>query len=120
VSRFQLSPINQRRVQRFKSNRRGWYSLWIFLILFTLSLGAEFIANDKPLVVRYKDHWYFPIFVTYSEQQFGGEMPTEADYRDPYVINLIKKHGWMLNTPVPFSYNTINYALPCAITTGCS
>ena len=112
VSRFQLSPINKRRVQRFKANRRGWYSLWIFLILFTLSLGAEFIANDKPLVVRYKDHWYFPVFVTYSEQQFGGDMPTEADYRDPYVIKLIKQHGWMLNPPVPFSYNTINYALP--------
>ena len=107
-----LTPINQRRLQRFKANKRGWYSFWIFLLLFTLSLGAEFIANDKPLAVAFKGQWYFPVLFTYSEQQFGGELPTEADYRDPYVIDLIKKHGRMINPPVHFSYNTINYDLP--------
>ena len=77
-----LSPINQRRWQNFKANRRGFISLWVFLFLFVLSLCAELIANDKPLVIRLDGRTYFPIFVTYPETAFGGEFETAADYRD--------------------------------------
>ena len=78
-----LSPINQRRWQNFKANRRGYISLWVFLFLFVLSLGAEFIANDKPFMIRMEGRTYFPVFVTYPETAFGGEFETAADYRDP-------------------------------------
>ncbi len=83
MSRFRLSPLNQRRFARFRANRRGWWSLHIFLVLFVLSLGAELIANDKPLVVGYQDELYFPVFKRYAETEFGGEFPIEADYRSP-------------------------------------
>jgi ABC-type microcin C transport system duplicated ATPase subunit YejF/ABC-type microcin C transport system permease subunit YejE len=86
--------------------------LWIFLILFVISLFAEFIANDKPLLVNYEGNLYYPAFVVYPETQFGGEFPTEADYRDPYVIELIEKDGWILWPLIPYSYDTINYDLP--------
>lgn len=109
---IRLSPINQRRFQRFKAHKRGWYSLWIFLTLFILSLGAELIANDKPLLVKHAGQFYFPILFSYSEQTFGGELPTEADYRDSYVIELIESDGWLVYPPIRFSYNTINYDLP--------
>lgn len=107
-----ITPINQRRLQRFRSNKRGWYSLWIFLALFALSLCAELIANDKPILISYKGELYYPILFSYSEQTFGGELPTEADYRDDYVLELIEADGWLLHPPIPFSYNTINYDLP--------
>ena len=106
------TPVNQRRIQRFKTNKRGWYSLWIFLLLFGLSLGAELIANDKPLLISYKDQLYYPILFSYPEQTFGGELPTEADYRDDYVLDLIRADGWLVYPPINFSYNTINYDLP--------
>ncbi len=106
------TPINRRRFQRFRSNKRGWFSLWIFSILFGASLGAELIANDKPLLVSYKNHLYFPVLFSYSEHTFGGELPTEADYRDDYVLDLIKADGWVIYPPIHFSYNTINYDLP--------
>ena len=99
-------------MQRFKANKRGWYSLWIFLTLFVLSLGAELIANDKPLLISYNDQYYYPVLFSYSEQTFGGELPTEADYRDEYVTDLIQEHGWLLYPPIRFNYNTINYNLP--------
>jgi ABC-type microcin C transport system duplicated ATPase subunit YejF/ABC-type microcin C transport system permease subunit YejE len=86
--------------------------LWIFLILFIISLFAEFIANDKPLLLNYEGNFYYPAFVVYPETQFGGEFPTEADYRDPYVIELIEKDGWILWPLIPYSYDTINYDLP--------
>ncbi len=108
---FQLTPINQRRFQRFKSNRRGWYSLWFFLILFFLSLFAELLANDKPLMVKYDGQFYFPIFKVYAETEFGGDLPTEADYRDEFVVELIEEKGWLVYPPIPFSYDTINYDL---------
>ncbi len=108
---MRLSPFNLRRWNNFKANRRGYWSLWIFLILFLLSLGAEFIANDKPLLVRYDGRWYTPIFVAYPETEFGGEFPTEAYYRDPYVEDLIRKKGWMIWPPIRFSYQTVNYNL---------
>ncbi|MEJ2640231.1 MAG: hypothetical protein P8010_11700 [Desulfosarcinaceae bacterium] len=111
-SRWGLNPINRRRWRNFKANRRGLWSLWIFLILFTLSLGAEFIANDKPLLVRYDGHFYFPVFEVYAETVFGGEFATEADYRDPYVEELIKAKGWMIWPPIPYADDTIIFELP--------
>jgi len=109
---IRLSPINQRRFQRFKAHKRGWYSLWVFLALFIFSLGAELVANDKPLLIKHAGEFYFPVLFNYSEQTFGGELPTEADYRDSYVIELIESDGWLVYPPIRFSYNTINYDLP--------
>jgi len=107
-----LSPINQRRFAQFKAHKRGWYSLWFFLVLFVLSLGAEIIANDKPIVVSYDNNWYFPIVKRYSETTFGGEFPLQANYKSPYIQDLIaEKDGWMLWPPIPFSYSSINYDL---------
>jgi len=96
----------------FRSNRRGFWSLWIFLGLFTITLFAEFVANDKPLLVRYDSKFYFPILYEYPETMFGGFLPTEADYRDPAVAELIRAKGWMVFPIVPYSYDTINYNLP--------
>jgi microcin C transport system permease protein len=107
-----LSPMMRRRVHNFRANRRGYWSLWVFLAIFGLSLCAEVIANDKPLVLRYDDRWYFPAFRSYPETTFGGVFPTEAVYRDPALITLIEAKGWMLWPPIPFSYDTINYNLP--------
>ncbi|MFZ6050010.1 ABC transporter permease [Pseudomonas sp. CR3202] len=107
-----LSPINRRRFERFKAHKRGWWSLWLFLFLFVLSLGAELIANDKPLAVNYDGQWYFPILKRYPETAFGGEFPLEANYKTPYIRELIEsKDGHMIWPPVPFSYETINYEL---------
>jgi len=80
-----LSPIQQRRLQNFRNNRRGFWSLWLFLILFGLSLGAELIANDKPLVVSYQGDLYFPVVQSIPEETFGGFLPTESDYRDSFI-----------------------------------
>src|SRR5579883_1512674 len=110
--RITLSPLNQRRWQAFKANKRGFYSLWVFLILFTISLFAEFIANNKPFLVKYDGAFYMPIFKMYTEQEFGGDFATEADYRNSYVQELIhKKGGWMIWPLIPYSYNTINLNL---------
>ena len=106
-----LNPINQRRWYNFQSNRRGYWSLWIFLFLFLLSLVAELFANDKPLLIYYDGSLYCPIVKSYAETRFGGEFETEADYRDPYVKELIAEKGWAIWPPIPFSYNTINYDL---------
>lgn len=107
-----LSPIAQRRIKNFISNRRAFVSLWIFLSLFTISLFAEFIANDKPLIIRYKGRFYFPIFKAYPETEFGGEFNSEADYRDPFVQDLIKNRGgWMIWPVIPYRYDTIDYDL---------
>ncbi|MGO2200685.1 ABC transporter permease [Pseudomonas helleri] len=109
---FTLSPLGRRRLAHFKANRRGWWSLWLFVGLFVLCLGGELIANDKPLAVHYKDHWYFPIVSHYSETGFGGELPFEPDYSSDYVRKLITDQGgWMLFAPIPFSYDTVNYDL---------
>ena len=107
-----ITPLTRRRLEAFRRNRRGFWSLWIFLALFCVSLFAEFIANDRPLLVRYDGGWYFPVVESYPETTFGGFFPTAADYRDPEVRQLIEKKGWMLWPPVPFSYGTINYHLP--------
>jgi microcin C transport system permease protein len=111
--RFRLSPINRRRWQNFKANRRGWWSFWLFLILFIASLFAEVIANDKPFLLSYEGRWYYPALVRYSETTFGGDFETEADYRDPFLKDLIeKKGGYMIWPPIRYSYNTHNLDLP--------
>ena len=86
-----LSPLNQRRLQNFKSNKRGWYSFLIFTFLFLISLFGDFIANDKPLLIKFNNHFYFPIISSHPETLYGGDFATEADYHDPYVQNLINK-----------------------------
>ncbi len=107
-----MSPIALRRWKAFKSNRRGFFSLWIFLALFLLTLCAEFIANDKPLLLVMDGQARFPVFVSYSEASLGGEFETEARYRDAYVQKLIEeKGGWAIWPPIRFSYDTINYGL---------
>ncbi len=127
----QWSPMNQRRWAIFKSNKRGYYSLWIFATLFILSLFAEFIANDKPYMIKYDGGYYFPVLKTYSETDFGGEFESEADYRDPVLTCLIRTNGsdqceadsnaqdikggskgWMAWPPIRYSYDTINLNLP--------
>ncbi|VVQ37255.1 ABC transporter permease [Pseudomonas fluorescens] len=107
-----LSPIGQRRWARFKAHRRGWWSLWLFLALFGLSLGGELVANDKPLLVTYQGDWYFPAFKRYTEQDFGGELPFQPDYRSAQVRQLIEGQGGrMWFAPIPFAFDTVNYDL---------
>ncbi len=113
-----LSPITQRRLAQFKANKRGYWSFWIFTVLLILCLCAEFIANDKPLLLKYDGDFYAPIFQNYPETTFGGDFETEADYRDPYVIDLIEAKGWIIWPMIRFSYDTINYNLPSPAPTG--
>ncbi|MCU1729530.1 ABC transporter permease [Pseudomonas sp. 7P_10.2_Bac1] len=109
---FTLSPLSRRRFAHFRANRRGWWSLWLFVGLFVVCLGGELIANDKPLAIHFKDQWYFPIFSNHLETDFGGELPFEPDYRSDYVRKLITDQGgWMLFAPIPFSSDTVNYDL---------
>ena len=104
-----LSP-GQRSWLRFKANKRGYISLWLFGILFLLSLFAEVLFNDKPLVVNYQDELFFPFLFSYPETTFGGDFETEADYSDPYVRGLITAGAnWVIDPLIPFSYNTINF-----------
>ena len=110
--RFHLTPLTRRRLTQFQANRRGWWSLWLFLLLFGLSLGAEFIANDRPLLISYQGTFYVPIFKDYAETDFGGVFPSTANYRDPYLIELIHQDGWMLWPPIRFHHDTVNYDLP--------
>ncbi len=106
-----LSPLNRRRWLNFKSIKRGYGSFIIFTTLFIVSLFAELIANDKPILVYYDGAFYAPIMERYPETIFGGEFESEADYRDPVVVDLIQDRGWMLWPLIPFSYDTINYDL---------
>lgn len=108
-----LSPINERRLKNFKANRRGFFSFVIFMSLFMLSLFAEFIANDRPIVASYKGELIFPVFKDYPEEKFGGFL-AETDYRDPVIKREIESQGWMLWPPVRFSYRTHHYDLPTA------
>jgi microcin C transport system permease protein len=108
-----VSRIGRRRWENFKANRRGYWSFWIFLVLFVVSLFAEFVANDKPFVVEYDGKFYFPALFTYSETTFGGDFETAADYRDPYLRKLIAdKGGYMIWPPIRYSYDTHNLDLP--------
>ena len=106
-----LSPINKRRLTNFKANRRGYWSLWIFLLLFGLSLIAEFLVNDRPIVVVYKGEVLAPIFVDYPEEKFGGFLAV-TDYRDPFVQEEINANGWMLWPLIRYSYRTVNNEIP--------
>ncbi|MEO1207510.1 MAG: ABC transporter permease [Pseudomonadota bacterium] len=110
-SALTLSPVNRRRWQNFKANRRGYWSLWLFLALFGASLFAEFIANDRPIMVSYKGEILFPVFVDYPEEKFGGFLAV-TDYRDPVNIEEIEANGWMLWPPIRYSYTTVNKDYP--------
>ncbi len=105
-----LSPLNQQRWQRFRHNRRGYWSLWIFLVIFLLSLCAELIANDKPLLVHYQQRWTVPLLFDYSETDYGGVLATAADYQDPWLRQRIAQNGWALWAPIRFSDSPINFA----------
>jgi len=111
LPRIHLTPVTQRRLANFRRNRRGVWSLWIFAVLFFVTLFAEVIANDKPLLVRFDGAFYSPVLVEYTETTFGGEFLTEADYRDPFVADLINAKGWMVWPLIRYSYDTINYNL---------
>jgi microcin C transport system permease protein len=107
-----LTPLMRRRLANFRANRRGFWSLWIFLVLFVLSLFAELIANDRPLIVSYDGHYFFPIAHDYTEADLGGDLPIDADYRDAAVAKRIDEKGWILWPPIPYDYRTINFHLP--------
>ena len=109
--RLTLSPINRRRLANFKRNKRGYWSFWIFLVLFGLSLLANVIANDRPMVVSYKGDILFPVLVNYPESKFGGFLAT-TDYRDPFVQSEINANGWMVWPPIRYSYGTVNNEIP--------
>ena len=102
-----MLSIKQKRIKVFKNNKRGYYSLIIFLFLFFITLFSEFIANDKPLLISYKNEFYTPIFKVYSEQTFGGDFLSEADYKDEYIQKLILNHGYMIWPFIKYSYHTI-------------
>jgi microcin C transport system permease protein len=108
-----LSPLARRRLQNFKANRRGYWSLWVFLALLLVTLPAEFIANDDPLLVKYDDRFYFPVFVEYPESEFGGFL-AQTDFRDPYIRSEIESKGWMIWPLLRYSYRTINWDLQTA------
>ncbi|GAA3949240.1 ABC transporter permease [Allohahella marinimesophila] len=107
-----LSVKNRQRWQRFKSHRVGYYSLYIFAFIFIVSMLSDLIANDRPLAIEFQDEWYFPIFQTYSETDFGGEFDVEADYTDPYLADIIEAEGSIIWPLIPYSYDTIIYDLP--------
>ena len=107
-----ISSITKRRMKRFYENKRAFISLVIFSVLFIISLFAEFIANDKPIILKYNDKYYFPIFKVYTDEEFGGFLNSEADYKDKITMENIEKHGWALWPIVKYSYDTIEYNLP--------
>jgi len=101
-----ITPMTARRLVNFRANRRGYWALWIFLVLFLFTLFAEFIANDKPLLVRFDGEFYTPVFNSYPETVFGGDFETEADYADPFVVELIEEKGWLVMPLIPYSFDT--------------
>jgi microcin C transport system permease protein len=103
--------LTRRRIENFNANRRGFWSLWVFLALFGLSLFAEFIANDRPIIVVHDGQLFVPIFRAYPETAFGGTFPTEADYGDPAVVALIEAKGWMLRPPIPYNHRSVAWDL---------
>jgi microcin C transport system permease protein len=109
---MQLTPLTRRRLRNFRRNGRAFWSLVLFGVLFLVTLFAEFLANDKPLIVAYDGGYYFPVVKTYPETAFGGEFATEADYKDPFVRDLIMEKGWMLYPAIPFNYDTAVRDLP--------
>ncbi|MEC8174000.1 MAG: ABC transporter permease [Pseudomonadota bacterium] len=109
---FRITPLNRRRIENFKANKRGYWSFWIFIVIFVLSLFAELIANDKPLLIYFEGAFYLPVVTEYPETTFGGDFETEADYSDPYLIELIEKSGWMIKPIIPYSFDTHVTNLP--------
>ena len=120
-----LSPLNRRRLGNFRANRRAFWSLWIFLVLFIVCLFAELVANDQPFLVKFQGDYLSPLFQDYPETRFGGDFLTPADYQDPFVQELIRtggdekldpgeRPGWILWPPIPFSYDTIDYDVATA------
>ena len=111
LARFKPSPLTKRRLQNFKRNKRGYWSFWILCGLFFLSLFAEFIANDKPLIVSYDGKLYFPVFQVVPETTYGGFFQTEAEYREQEVKDMIEEKGWMVWPPIRFTYTTVNFSM---------
>lgn len=111
IKRPWLSPLNKRRWQNFKANRRGWWALWLFLFLFIGSLFAEFIANDRPILISYKGQLMMPVLVDYPEEIFGGFYAV-TDYRDPVIQDEINANGWAIWPPIRYSYRTVNNDIP--------
>jgi microcin C transport system permease protein len=107
-----LSPLNQRRWASFKQHKRAYWSLWIFSLLFVMSLMAELVANDKPIYIHYQNQHYWPIIFNYSETDFGGDFEAHANYQDEWLLEHIQKEGWILWPPVPYSYHTHINQLP--------
>jgi microcin C transport system permease protein len=108
---LRLTPLDRRRLDNFKANRRGLWAFWLFLAMFLMSLGSEFLANDRPILAYYKGELLAPAFVTYPEEKFGGFL-ARTDYRDPTIAKEIDAHGWMLWPPIRYSYDTHNLDLP--------
>ena len=106
-----VSALTSRRIKAFRRNRRAYWALIVLVIILVISCFAELIANDKPLIVKYKDSYLFPMATVYSDAFFGGDFPTEADYKDPFIIEQIETDGWMLMPIIPFSFNTVDYSL---------
>ena len=112
---MKLTPLNRRRLHNFRANRRGFWSLWIFLrprIGAYLEQSTRYIAYDRPILVKYDGAYYAPVFRTYPETAFGGIFETEAEYRDPEVRKLIEEKGWMVWPIIPYRYDTIIKDLP--------
>ncbi|UIJ38357.1 ABC transporter permease [Desulfobaculum bizertense] len=108
---FKFSPLTLRRLRLFRQNRRGFWSLVLFAILLSCSLGAEFLANDRPLFVWYEGQAFFPVVQDYAETTFGGDFDAPADFRDPYIAKNIKEMGFALWPPIHFADDTIDYSL---------
>jgi len=109
---FRISPLTRRRLHNFRANRRGFWSLWVFLAIFVVTLFAEFVANDKPFLVYFDGGIYTPIFKDYPETAFGGSFETAADYRDPFVAEKIAARGWMIWPLVRYHHRTVAWDLP--------
>ena len=109
-----IRPITRRRIRNFRANKRGYWSFWIFLLLLVVTLPAEFIANDAPLLISHRGELFVPVVVVYPETAYGGDFPTEADYTDPFLIDLIEKEGkgWILWPPIPYAFDTHIAVLP--------
>ena len=109
---MKITPLNRRRLHNFRANKRGFWSFWIFLGLFAVSLVAEIVANDRPILVYFDGGFYSPVAQKYPETAFGGEFETEANYRDPFVAALIDEKGWMIWPPVRYNHRTVAWDLP--------
>ena len=103
---WKLSPLNRRRWANFKAHKRGLWSLWLFLGLFVITMGAELLANDKPILAFYKGELLMPVLIDYPEEKFGGFLAV-TDYRDPVIRDEIAGNGWMVWPPIRYSYKTV-------------